>query len=133
MNHAFQHALYTSRFLGRRRLLPFGGLGCVGLNLRGLLHGGDTRAAPPPASQPIRPCIFLYYYGAPSHIDTWDMTPDAPREVRGEFKPIATCVPGIQVSEHLPRCSKLMDRLAVIRSMHHGMRNHNAAAVESLC
>lgn len=133
MNHTVEHALYASRFLGRRRLLQFGGLGCLGFNLAGRLQARDLGATRPPASQPIRSCILLYYYGGPSHIDTWDMKPDAPGEIRGEFKPIATRVPGIQVSEHLPRCSKLMDRLAVIRSMHHGMRNHNAAAVESLC
>jgi hypothetical protein len=61
------------------------------------------------------------------------MKPDAPAEVRGEFKSIATKVPGTRVSEHLPRCSQLVDQLAIIRSMHHPMRNHNAAAVEALC
>ena len=56
----------------------------------------------------------------------------APAEVRGLFRPIPTSVPGIQFSEHMPRCAHIAHRLAVIRSMHHPMRNHNSAAVEAL-
>ena len=61
------------------------------------------------------------------------MKPNAPREVRGEFQSIATNVPGLRISEHLPHCSRVMDRLAVIRSMHHPMTNHNSAAFTTLC
>src|SRR5262249_14554886 len=61
------------------------------------------------------------------------MKPDAPPEIRGLFRPIATRVPGVRVCEHLPRCARVMDRLAIIRSMHHPMRNHNSAAAEALC
>ena len=75
----------------------------------------------------------MFYYGGPSHHDTWDMKPHAPAEIRGEFASIATSVPGVRISEHLPRCAKIMDRVAVIRSAHHRMTNHNAAAVEALC
>ncbi len=75
----------------------------------------------------------MFYYGGPSHHDTWDMKPDAPLEVRGEFQSIATSVPGMRICEHLPRCAKVMDHLAVVRSAHHTMRNHNSAAVEALC
>jgi hypothetical protein len=81
----------------------------------------------------IKSCILLFYYGGPSHLDTWDLKPNAPREVRGEFTTIATTVPGVRVSEHLPRCARVMDKLVVVRSFHHPMRNHNAAAVETLC
>ena len=70
---------------------------------------------------PVRSCILIFYYGGPSHLDTWDMKPDAPSEVRGEFRPIATSVPGIQVCEHLPRSARVIDRLAIIRSLHHPM------------
>ena len=56
------------------------------------------------------------------------MKPSAPREVRGEFRPIATYVPGIQVGEHLPHSARVVDRLAIVRSLHHPMTNHNAAA-----
>jgi hypothetical protein len=75
----------------------------------------------------------MFYYGGPSHHDTWDMKPQAPLEVRGEFSSIATSVPGVRICEHLPRAAQIMHRAAVIRSAHHTMRNHNAAAVEALC
>jgi hypothetical protein len=61
------------------------------------------------------------------------MKPNAPREVRGDFTSVATQVPGIRVCEHLPRCARLTDKLAIVRSLHHPMRNHNSAAVEALC
>jgi hypothetical protein len=117
--------------LGRRGLLQFGSWDCLGI--ANLLKASAARAEPPSAPRPIRSCIVIFYYGGPSHLDTWDMKPAAPAEIRGEFRSITTRVPGIRVSEHLPRCARVMDKLAVIRSMHHGMRNHNAAAVESLC
>src|SRR5439155_12759729 len=131
-----EHAAYGSRFLGRRRLLQAGGLGCLGLNLASLFEAQSARAATASSSGAngrVQSCILLYYYGGPSHLDTWDMKPDAPREVRGEFRPAATSVPGIRVCEHLPRSARVMHKLAVVRSMHHPMRNHNSAAVEALC
>jgi hypothetical protein len=129
------HARHASHFLGRRRLLQIGGLGALGLNLSKCLEA-ESRAsdgAQPAKAQRIKSCIVLYYYGGPSHLDTWDMKPGAPKEVRGEFQSIPTNVPGIRVCEHMPRAARIMNKLAVIRSMHHPMRNHNSAAVESLC
>src|SRR6202035_1151885 len=102
----------------------------------GLRQAAEAQAPPLTTSAApgrIRSCILLYYYGGPSHLDTWDLKPNAPAEIRGEVRPIATRVPGLHIGEHLPRMARLMDRVAVIRSMHHPMRNHNAAAVESLC
>ncbi len=133
MHQGHDHARFTSRSLGRRRLLQIGGLGCLGLNLARLFRADEARAAVPHAPKRIQSCILLFYYGGPSHLDTWDPKPDAPAEVRGQFRPIATRVPGVRVCEHLPRCARIMDRLAVVRSLHHPMRNHNAAAVEALC
>ena len=75
----------------------------------------------------------MFYYGGPSHIDTVDMKPKAPAEVRGEFGSIATSAPGLRVCEHMPHTARVMDRLAVIRAMHHPMTNHNAAAFATLC
>jgi len=127
-----QHPLNT---VNRRQLLRAGGLGFLGLNLAHLFEA-EAWAATTGASagrEPIKSCIVMFYYGGPSHHETWDMKLDAPLEVRGEFKPIATSVPGIQIGEHLPHCAKVVDRLAIVRSMHHKMRNHNAAAVEALC
>jgi len=76
--------------------------------------------------------VLIFYYGGPSHLDTSDMKPSAPREVRGLFGSIATSVPGLRVSEHMPRAARVMDRLAILRGMHHPMTNHNAAAFRAL-
>ncbi|HTM56288.1 MAG TPA: DUF1501 domain-containing protein [Pirellulales bacterium] len=128
------HALDSPNWT-RRRLLSAGGLGFLGLNLAHLLRAeaqgatSDGKAARPQ----IKSCILMFYYGGPSHHDTWDMKPNAPVEVRGQFASIPTNVPGIRISEHLPRCARIMDRITVIRSAHHTMRNHNSAAVEAMC
>jgi hypothetical protein len=122
---------FPSRSLNRRRLLRIGGLGALGLNLSALLRA-DAVTASRRAPAPVRSCILIFYYGGPSHLDTWDMKPKAPLEVRGEFRPIATSVPGIQVSEHLPHSARVVDRLTIIRSLHHPMTNHNAAAFAAL-
>ncbi|OWK47415.1 hypothetical protein FRUB_01114 [Fimbriiglobus ruber] len=74
-------------------------------------------------------CILVFLDGGPSHLDMWDLKPDAPAEIRGEFKPIATTVPGVQFGEHLPRMARHMHRAALIRSAHHGVNNSHAAAV----
>ncbi len=135
MNHAMDHARHASRFLSRRRLLQIGGLGTLGLSLSKCFEA-EARATEPKdsaKSNRIQSCIVLYYYGGPSHLDTWDMKPHAPKEVRGEFQSIPTNVPGIRVCELMPRCAQITNKLAVIRSMHHPMRNHNSAAVEALC
>src|SRR5207245_5229401 len=72
-------------------------------------------------------CILIYLFGGPSHIDIWDMKPQAPPEIRGEFKPQATNVPGIQITEHLPRLARLADQCAIIRSLAHGDSSHGSA------
>jgi Protein of unknown function (DUF1501) len=136
VQHRFEHAAYTGRFLSRRRLLQAGSLSCLGLTLPRLLQAEDRQAASPSnlrRAGRLRSCILLFYYGGPSHLDTWDMKPQAPAEIRGEFRPSATAVPGVRICEHLPRSARLMHRLAVVRSLYHPMRNHNSAAVEALC
>jgi hypothetical protein len=132
MSHGQEHTRYGSWFQSRRRLLQIGGLGCLGLNLARLFEAEQAQAAGARSAR-VQSCILLFYYGGPSHLDTWDMKPAAPKEVRGDFRPMATRVPGVRVCEHLSRCARIMDKLAIIRSMHHPMRNHNAAAVEALC
>jgi hypothetical protein len=115
--------------LTRRQLLRIGGLGVAGLSLPALLRAEAAQ----PAQSRLQSCVLLFYYGGPCQLDTWDMKPNAPREVRGEFQSIATSVPGVRICEHLARTARVTSRLAVIRSMHHPMRNHNSAAVEALC
>ncbi len=79
----------------------------------------------------IRACIFVFYYGGPSHLDTYDLKPNSPSTVRGEFQPIATSVPGLQISEILPNMSRVMHHCALIRSMHHTNRLHDSASIET--
>jgi len=75
---------------------------------------------------------MITLYGGPSQIDTWDMKPDAPIEIRGEYQPIRTGIPGRRVCEHLPQFARILDRLAIVRSVHHNLGNHNTAMYETL-
>ncbi len=113
----------------RRRFLAQAAISGLGL---GLPLAAPATARPAAARGGIRSCILIFYYGGPSHLDTFDPKPDAPAEVRGEYRTIATAVPGVRVCEHLPRTARLMNRLALLRSLHHPMRNHNSAAAEAL-
>jgi hypothetical protein len=113
--------------VGRRTLLRVGALGAFGLSLAAKLEA-EAAAAPP-----ARSCILVFFYGGPSHLETWDPKPEAPSEIRGEYGVIPTAADGIRIGEHLPRMAARMRRVALIRSMTHPMRNHNSAAVEALC
>jgi hypothetical protein len=77
-------------------------------------------------------CIMLFQFGGASHIDTFDPKPEAPAEIAGEFKAIASNLPGVQFSEHLPKLAKLADKFTLVRSVHHRTSNHNTAAYYSL-
>src|SRR2546430_1284826 len=97
--------------LSRREWLQVGGSSLLGLSLTNLLHAErmPARTSAPPLRR-AKSCIILFLAGGPSHLDMWDMKPAAPPEIRGEFKPIATTVPGVQVSEHLPRLARQAHR-----------------------
>jgi hypothetical protein len=98
--------------LTRRDFLHAGAIATLGLTLPGFLaaqKNGDSDVN----------CIMLFLLGGPSHIDTWDPKPDAPAEVRGPFKPIATRVPGMRISEIFPRTAGLAERFSLIRSVYH--------------
>src|SRR5262249_10873250 len=110
----------------RRRWLQIGAVGLTGYPIRAL----SARAAE--SFSPIRSCILIFYQGGPSHHDTWDMKPRAPAEVRGEFRPIATSVPGLWACEHLPHLAGVAHRLTIIRSLHHRLTNHLPAAFTTL-
>src|SRR5262245_35378598 len=120
--------------LSRREWLQIGGLGLLGLGLPGLLRAEATpRERGEEQRGRAKACILLFLAGGPSHLDMWDMKPDAPPEVRGEFKPIATTVPGVQLCEHLPRLARHAHRFALVRSAHHRVSNaHWAAAYFTL-
>ncbi len=115
------------RFLSRRQLLQAGGISLFGLHLPRLLQADEARKTL--AAARADNCILIFLNGGPSHLDMWDMKPDAPAEVRGDFKPIATSVPGLQLSEHLPRLARQMHHGALVRSVHHSVNNAHAAAV----
>src|SRR5690606_37283635 len=99
-------------------LLKVGALGASGLTLSNLLRAESIAEA---AGQPVKKdtsVIILWMRGGPSQLDMWDMKPEAPVEIRGEFAPIATKAPGIQISELLPLSAERMDRWSIIRSLH---------------
>jgi hypothetical protein len=113
--------------INRRELLQVGYSGLLGLGLSSLpAPAADSAPAKRPSRKP-RSLILVFLTGAPSHIDTFDLKPDAPPEVRGEFRPIATKVPGIHVGEHLPRLAARADRYALVRSLAHRENNHLVA------
>ncbi len=114
--------------ISRRDVLQVGAAGFLGLTLPRLLRA-DARFHGTPLSPKADACILVFLNGGPSHLDMWDMKPNAPVEVRGEFKPIASSVPGIQMSDQLPRLAKLMHHCTLVRSVHHSVNNAHAAAV----
>jgi hypothetical protein len=106
--------------LNRRSFLKIGAFG-AGLTLADMLRAkalGST-ATPPQAGTPTTPksAIMIYLPGGPSHMDMYDLKPEAPVEYRGEFRPIQTNVPGVQISEHFPRQARMWDKLSTIRSI----------------
>ncbi|HVW02909.1 MAG TPA: DUF1501 domain-containing protein, partial [Planctomycetaceae bacterium] len=100
--------------MSRRDVLRAGALGFGGLTLPDLLRRQAHAGA---SSRLAKSVIMIWLRGGPSHIDSYDMKPAAPAEVRGEFASIATNVPGVDLCEYLPRHAKMMDRLAVIRGI----------------
>jgi hypothetical protein len=115
----------------RREALRVGGLAFTGLLWSDLLQARAAAAARPRLSQPAasgfgkaKACIMVFNYGGPSHLDIWDLKPDAPKEIRGEFRPAATRVPGTSITEHLPRLARLADRYAILRSVTHRDNDH---------
>src|SRR5437016_5676496 len=108
--------------VSRRTFLKVGTLAVGGLSLPGLLR--RRAVAAPGTSTPRKSVILVWLAGGPSHIDMYDLKPNAPAEVRGEFRPIATNVPGVQIGEHLPLQAKVFDKLAVVRSAYHTNAGH---------
>ena len=120
---------FSGHDLSRRHLLK-AGVGALGLTMPKLLAGSDYPGGRPKAR--AKSVIFLFQWGGPSHVDMFDMKPNAPKEYRSPHKPIRTTNPDLLTNEHLPRVSKIMDRFTVIRSVHHTMNNHNPAGYYAL-
>jgi hypothetical protein len=113
--------------VSRREFLRVGALGLAGLTLADLLKckaaSGKTRA---------KSVIQLYMWGGPSQLETFDLKPKAPDGIRGDFKPIATKIPGTQICEHLPNLAQMADRYAILRSVTHTGTNHGTSAYHML-
>src|SRR5579884_1058947 len=113
--------------LTRREVLRVGGLAALGLSLPELLRGRQVAAAAPAGGRRAKSCILLFLMGGPPQHSTWDPKPDAPADVRGDFAPIATTVPGLSVSELLPRTALVADKLCILRAVSTGDNAHSSS------
>src|SRR5262249_20327754 len=107
--------------LPRRDFLKVGFLGGAGLSLASYLnlaHAGQTNGAKATSA------IFINLTGGPSHMDTFDLKPEAPTEYRGQFKPIKTNVEGVEICEHLPKLAAVADKFALLRGVTHTLGDH---------
>ena len=100
-------------------------LSVLGSSLQGALQSANPKAK-------AKSIIFLHQFGGPSQMDTFDLKPNAPDAYRGPLKGISSVVPSMPVGELLPNMAKVMDRVTIVRSVHHEMKNHNSAAYYSL-
>ncbi|MEO8352052.1 MAG: DUF1501 domain-containing protein [Chthoniobacteraceae bacterium] len=121
---------FSNALVSRRHAIRLGGLGLLGLTMPRLLRAEEIEEARITAR--AKSVIFLFQWGGPSHIDMFDMKPDAPEGIRGPHKPISSKADGIHVSEKLPRTAQIMDKVTLIRSMTHTMKNHNSAGYYAL-
>ena len=112
--------------INRRKFMQIGGLGLGGITLADALRSDANAAVYEKSSK--RSVILIWQHGGPSQLDTFDMKPDQPSEVRGPWTSIETSLPGLRISELLPHHAKVMDKCTVIRSFTHGNGDHWAAA-----
>ncbi len=113
----------------RRTLLQAGGAGLLGLSSPKLFAASAAQGNLKPRAKSV---VFLYQFGGPSHVDTFDMKPEAPEGIRSLYRPIATSAPGIEICDRLPACARVMDKVTLVRTVHHSMKNHNSAAYQAL-
>jgi hypothetical protein len=117
----------------RRDFLAFGTAGLFGLTLPQLLRlearAASRREGEEAPRKRAHSVIMVWLGGGPSHLDMWDIKTSAPAEIRGEFKPIDTKVPGVQISEHLPKMAAVLDKATVVRSLYHTIPSHGPASV----
>ena len=107
-------------------------LGALGLGLPQILALHAQAKSARPAGGKAKSCIVLFAWGGISHLDTWDPKPEAPSDIRGEFRPIGTSADGVQISEHLPLLARQAHHLAIVRSVHHAAPSHRSAAYWNL-
>lgn len=121
--------------LSRRHWLQIGGIGALGLGLSDLLAAcenpsNDRRR--PPLFGHAKSCVVVFLFGGPGQQDLWDLKPNAPLERRGEFKPICTVTPGVQISDQLPRLAQQTDKFTIVRSVTHRDFEHGSASYTAL-
>ncbi len=123
LNHIFGTNRHYCDGLSRRQVLRVGASGLFGgLALPGLLQLQAQAATGKVAK--AKSCILVFLEGGPSHIDMWDLKPDAPVDIRGPYQPIKTSVPGTFIGELLPHCAKVVDKFTILRSHSHGDNGH---------
>ncbi|MBS0202875.1 MAG: DUF1501 domain-containing protein [Planctomycetes bacterium] len=118
----------NANLISRRKALSIGGLGMLGVTLPKLLQAKETAGRPGRAKS----VIFLYQFGGPSHLDTFDPKPDAPDGVRSHFGVIDTSARGIRICDQLPKMASVMNEVTLVRTVYHTMKNHNSAAYYAL-
>ena len=112
--------------ISRRQILQAAGVSSLPLGLPGMVAAGVDPKRGLGKGAAKKSCIFILCCGGPSHLDTWDLKPEAPDTIRGPYQPIPTKVPGMQINEMHTRLAKLTDHIALIRSMSHvgNISNH---------
>ena len=117
------------RQITRRSMLRAGGTGLLGLSTLQCLRAAETATARAARAKSI---VFLYQFGGPSHLDTFDMKPEAPDGVRSHFGQIDSSLPGVPICDQLPETAKVMDKVTLLRTVYHNMKNHNSASYYAL-
>ena len=108
--------------VGRRELLQACGAGLSGMGLSKVLAAESSQGPQPARAKSV---LFVFLFGGPSQLETFDMKPDAPGTIRGPFRPITSRTPGLRICEHLPRLAERSDRYAVVRTVNHPQNDHN--------
>ena len=112
--------------LTRRQMLQVGGAGLAGMHFDQLLRAeAETQARAAKA----KAVIFVFLYGGPSQLETFDVRPDAPTTIRGPFGTIQTKTPGLRFGEYLPNIAKISDQFALVRTLNHSENNHNLSLI----
>src|SRR2546430_502586 len=126
MSNPCSHPLYADRqimrLLNRRSALRIGGMGLLGLTMPKIFAAEEAAKSKKLVAK-AKSVISLFQWGGPSHLETFDMKPDAPSGIRGFHTPMASKADGIQVNSLLPKTAQIMDKVTLIRSMTHTMKN----------
>ena len=112
----------TCNGLQRREILQAGGAGLLGLSLPNVLAAESRSPQLKPRAKSV---IFMLLFGGPSQLETFDLKPEAPEQIRGPFRPIGSRTPGLLIGEHLPKTAEVSDKYTVIRTMTHSFNDHS--------